>query len=76
MALGASTGEHGRNFRPIWLEGKNPPDKWAYLNIYDVRTSLRFDSFSLARCLCSTPISRCYDFDLRIKLLERTAEIS
>jgi hypothetical protein len=27
---GLLTGEHGRNFRPIQLEGKNPPGKWAY----------------------------------------------
>jgi hypothetical protein len=29
MAPGASTGEHGRDFRPVWIEGKNPPDKWS-----------------------------------------------
>jgi hypothetical protein len=23
-------GEHGRDFRPVWVEGNNSPDKWVY----------------------------------------------
>jgi hypothetical protein len=43
MAPGASTGELGRDFRPVWVEGKNPPDKWAYRS--SLMSALRFDSY-------------------------------
>jgi hypothetical protein len=56
-------GEHGRDFRPVWVEGKNSPDKWAYvLLISDVRTPLRFNSHSQARCLLELCINSISQF--------------
>jgi hypothetical protein len=60
------TGEHGRDFRPVWAEGKNSPDKWAYALLIsdqsDVRTPLRFDSQSQARCLLELYINSISQF--------------
>jgi hypothetical protein len=53
MAPGASTGEHGRDFRPVWVEGKNPPDKWAYFSsLMSVHHALRFDSYRVRLGAC------------------------
>jgi hypothetical protein len=43
MVQRASAGEHGRDFHPVWVEGRHP-----WINgptvLCDVRTSLRFGS--------------------------------
>jgi hypothetical protein len=60
------TGEHGRHFRPVSVEGRNSPDKWTYVLLIsdqsDVRTPLRFDSQSQARCLLELYINSISQF--------------
>jgi hypothetical protein len=66
MAPGASTGEHGRDFRPVWFEGlKNPRINGPILRISDVRTSLRFDSYRVRLGACWNYINSISQFHNR-----------
>jgi hypothetical protein len=72
MAPEASTGEHERSFRPIWLEGRIPHKNGPTVHLRCPRiTALRFLS-SRARCLLEIYITVISQFHDRPKL-EMTA---
>jgi hypothetical protein len=49
--------EHGRDSRPVWVEERNPPDKWAYFSsLMTVHHALRFDSYRVRLGACSSCI--------------------